>query len=131
MSSLLNIKSNTWLLFAVAVWQRTSETLHLPQLHLYRSATSWFMFAIWELFMCYMCSSSISYMLTAACCGCILSSKSRCLLCRSSSVADLSKVKFIICTQYIHYSVFAVIQLITIYKNMKSSKFNKKLLCNV
>ncbi len=31
--------SNTWLSFAVAVWQRTSETLHLPQLHLYRSAT--------------------------------------------------------------------------------------------
>ncbi len=39
--------SNTWLLFGVAVWQRTSETLHLPQLHLYRSATRWFMYAIW------------------------------------------------------------------------------------
>ncbi len=40
--------------------------------------------------MCYMCSSSISYMLTAACCGCIGSSKSRYLLCcSSSSVADL------------------------------------------
>ncbi len=31
--------SNTWLPFAVAVRQRTSETLHLPQLHLIRSAT--------------------------------------------------------------------------------------------
>ncbi len=39
--------SNTWLMFAVAVWQRTSETLHLPQLHLCRSATGWFMYAIW------------------------------------------------------------------------------------
>ncbi len=39
--------SNTWLSFAVAVWQRTSETLHLPQLHLYRSAMRWFMYAIW------------------------------------------------------------------------------------
>ncbi len=37
----------------------------------------------------YMCSSSISYMLTGACCGCIGSSKSWYLLCRSSSVADL------------------------------------------
>ncbi len=42
---------------------------------------------IWVICICYMCSSSISYMLTAACCGCIGSSKSRYLLCRSSSVA--------------------------------------------
>ncbi len=74
--------------------QRASETLHLPQLHLYRSATRWFMYAIWGLFhACYICSSNISYMLTAACCGCIGNSKSRYLLCRSSSsssnVADL------------------------------------------
>ncbi len=34
---------------------------------------------------CYMCSSSISYMLTAVCCGCIGSSKSQYSLCRSSS----------------------------------------------
>ncbi len=39
---------------------------------------------IWGLFhKCYMCSSSISYMFTAACCGCIGSSKSWYLLCRS------------------------------------------------
>ncbi len=37
----------------------------------------------------HMFSSSFSYMLTAACCGCIGSSKSRYLLCHSSSVADL------------------------------------------
>ncbi len=46
---------------------------------------------LWGLFhVCYMCSSSISYMLTAACCGCI--GKSQYLICRSSSsssVADL------------------------------------------
>ncbi len=65
--------------------QRALETLLLPQLHLYRSATRWFMYVIWGLFhVCYICSSSISYMLTAACCGCIGSSKSRSLLCRSS-----------------------------------------------
>ncbi len=45
--------------------------------------------ALWGVIhMCYMCSSSISYMLTAGCCGCIGSSKSRYLLCRSS-VPDL------------------------------------------
>ncbi len=38
--------SNTWLSFAVAVWQHTSETLHLPQIHLCRSDTRWFMYAI-------------------------------------------------------------------------------------
>ncbi len=66
--------------------QRASETLHLPQLHLYRSATRWFMYAIWGLFhVCYICSSSISYMLTAACCGCIGCSKSQYLLFRSRS----------------------------------------------
>ncbi len=64
--------------------QHTPETLHLPQLHLYRSATG----CIHGGYSCYMCSSSISYMLTAACCGCIGSSKSRYLVCRSS-VADL------------------------------------------
>ncbi len=49
--------------------QRASETLLLPQLHLYRSAMGWFMYAIWGLFhVCYICStSSISYMLTAEC----------------------------------------------------------------
>ncbi len=48
-----------------------------------------FMYVIHRLFhICYMCSSSISYMLTAACCGCIGSSKYRYLLCHSS-VADL------------------------------------------
>ncbi len=31
--------------------QRASETLHLPQLHLYRSATRWFMYAIGGYFM--------------------------------------------------------------------------------
>ncbi len=61
--------------------QLTSETLHLPQLHLYRSATGWFTYAMGVIHMCYMCSSSISYMLTAACCGC---SKSQYLLCHSS-----------------------------------------------
>ncbi len=40
-------------------------------------------------FICYMWSNSISYMLTAACCGCIGSSKSRYLVCSSSSVADI------------------------------------------
>ncbi len=80
---------NTWLLFAVAVCQHTSETLHLPQLHLYRSADSCMIYGV--IHMCYMCSSSISYMLTAACCECIGSSMSQYLLCRSSSssVTDL------------------------------------------
>uniref|UniRef100_A0A8C2JRF1 Tyrosine-protein kinase n=1 Tax=Cyprinus carpio TaxID=7962 RepID=A0A8C2JRF1_CYPCA len=43
---------------------------------------------LWNFFMCYMCSSSISYMLTAVCCGCIGSRKSWYLLCCSSG-ADL------------------------------------------
>ncbi len=78
--------SNTWLLFAVAVWQCTSKILHLPQLHRYRSGTRWFMYVIWGY--SYMCSSSISFMLTTACCRCIGSSKSLYLLCHSS-VEDL------------------------------------------
>ncbi len=40
--------------------------------------------ALWGCYSCYMCSSNIPYMLTAACCGCIGSSKSQCLLCCSS-----------------------------------------------
>ncbi len=58
-------------------FQRVSEILTLPQLHLYRSATRWSCM-LWGLFhMRYMCRSSISYMLPAACCGCIGSSKSQ------------------------------------------------------
>ncbi len=55
---------------------------------------------------CYMCSSSISYMLTAACCGCIGSSKSRYLLCRSSSnssIADLFRQDQIHEHCHVHY----------------------------
>ncbi len=43
--------SNIWLVFFVAVSQHASETLHLPQLHLYRSVTRWFMYAIGGYFM--------------------------------------------------------------------------------
>ncbi len=43
--------SNIWLVLVVAVLQRASETLHLPQLHLYRSATRWFVYAIGGYFM--------------------------------------------------------------------------------
>ncbi len=39
--------------------QRTSENLHLPQLHLYRSATRWFMYAIWRLFICVICAAAV------------------------------------------------------------------------
>ncbi len=46
-------------------------------------------------------------MLTAACCGCIGSSKSRCLLCRRSSVADL------FCQDQIHYIVMYITMQIT------------------
>ncbi len=43
--------SNIWLVLVVAVSQRASETLHLPQLHLYRSARRWFMYAMGGYFM--------------------------------------------------------------------------------
>ncbi len=44
-------------------------------------------------------SSSISYMLTAACCGCVSSSKSQSLLCRSSrSVPQRSNTLILSCT---------------------------------
>ncbi len=82
--------SNIWLVLVVADRSVLQKTLHLPQLHLYRSATRWYMYAIGGLFhVCYICSSSISYMLTAACCGHIGSSTSRYLFCHSSSIADL------------------------------------------
>ncbi len=43
---------------------------------------------LWGLFhICYMCSSSISYMLTAGCCGCIGSRKSRYLVCHSNNIS--------------------------------------------
>ncbi len=43
---------------------------------------------LWGLFhICYMCSSSISYMLTAGCCGCIGSRKSRYLVCYSNNIS--------------------------------------------
>ncbi len=72
--------------------QRAPETLHLPQLHLYRSATRLF-------HVCYIFSSSISYMFTAACCGCVSSSKSQSLLCRSSrSVPQRSNTLILSCT---------------------------------
>ncbi len=38
--------SNIWLVLVVAVLQHALETLHRPQLHLYRSATRWFMYVI-------------------------------------------------------------------------------------
>ncbi len=43
--------SNIWLVLVVAVSQHASETLHLPHLHLYRSATRWFMYGIGGSFM--------------------------------------------------------------------------------
>ncbi len=45
-----------------------------------------------------MCSSSISYMLTAACCGCIGSSKSRYLLCCSRSIPPRPNTLTLLCT---------------------------------
>ncbi len=53
------------------------------------------------LFICYMCSSSISYMVTAACCWCIGRSKSRYLLC--SSGADLFRQDQIHQHCHVHY----------------------------
>ncbi len=80
---------NTWLLFAVAVCSALQKTSTFPSstcIDLLRGDHVYYMGVI---YMCYMCRSSISYMLTVACCGCIGSSKSRYLLCRSNSVADL------------------------------------------
>ncbi len=74
--------SNTWLLIAVAVWQHTSETLHLPQLHRYSSATRWFMYAVWGY--SYVIYVHRQYFLHAVY-MCIGSSRFRYLLYRSSS----------------------------------------------
>ncbi len=73
--------SNTWLLFVVAVRRNPPPSPAPPVLICYEVICG-------VIHMRYMCSSSISFMLTAACCGCIGNSKSRYLLCRSS-VADL------------------------------------------
>ncbi len=83
--------SNTWLLFAVAVSSALQKPSTFPSstcIDLLRGDSC----MLWGVIrMCFMCSSSISYMLTAACYGCIVSSESRYLLCRSSSssIADL------------------------------------------
>ncbi len=77
MSLLLNIQ-----ILAVAVLQKASTFPSSICIDLIRVI----MCAIWGLFhICYMCSSSISYMLTAACCGCI--SKSQYLLSHSRFVS--------------------------------------------
>ncbi len=81
--------SNTWLVLAVAVRFRNPPPSPAPPVYPF---VWWFIHVcyIWWLFrICYMCSS-ISYLLTAAFCGCIGRSKTRYLLCHSSSsVADL------------------------------------------
>ncbi len=81
--------SNTWLVLAVAVCFRNPPPSPAPPVYPF---VWWFIHVcyIWWLFrICYMCSS-ISYLLTAAFCGCIGRSKTRYLLCHSSSsVADL------------------------------------------
>ncbi len=60
--------ASTWMMWRLPRDNGASETLHLPQLHLYRSATGWFNIFYIErgVISCYMCSSSVSYMLTAA-----------------------------------------------------------------
>ncbi len=81
--------SNIWLVLAVAVSSVLQKPSTFPSstcIDLLRGDSC---MLYGGYFICYICSSSISYMLTAACCGCIGSSKSRHLLCRSSSVADL------------------------------------------
>ncbi len=75
--------SNIWLVLAVAVFSVLQKPSTFP------SSTCigllWGDHVCYGGYSCYMCSSSISYMLTAACWGCIDSSKSWYLLCRSSS----------------------------------------------
>ncbi len=70
--------SNTWLMLVVAV----CSTLQKPPT--FPSSTCidllWGDHVCYGGYSCYMCSSSISYMLIAACCGCNDSSKSRYLL---------------------------------------------------
>ncbi len=85
--------SNTWLLFAVAVWQRTSETLHLTQLHLYSSATRWIMYAVWGY--SYVIYVNWQYFLHAVTCVLALASLGTCsryLLYRSSSRSILPRL---------------------------------------
>ncbi len=81
--------SNTWLLFAVAVCSVLQKPSTFPSSTCIDLLRGDLCMLYGVIHMCYMCSSSISYMLTAACCGCIGSSKSLYLICCSSSVADL------------------------------------------
>ncbi len=82
--------SNTWLLFDVAVGQRTSETPHLPQLHLYRSAMRGFMYAIWG-YSCVICSAAGFSTCSQQHVGDVLAVAILCTCSAAAAAADLSR----------------------------------------